>query len=53
VFYTDDVLRDHAQFAAKAVRFTRDPVQEQTAAYAHIIDLYGNEIVQVQLKQPA
>ncbi|PTW98768.1 glyoxalase [Achromobacter mucicolens] len=53
VFYTDDVLRDHAHFAAKGVRFTREPVHEETAAYAHFIDLYGNEFVLVQLKQPA
>ena len=53
VFYTDDVLRDHAHFSAKGVRFTREPVQEETAAYAHFIDLYGNEFVLVQLKQPA
>ena len=45
--------RDHALFAAKGVRFTREPVQEETAAYAHFIDLYGNEFVLVQLKKPA
>jgi len=53
VFYTDDLPRDHARFAAKGVRFTREPVREETATYAHFIDLYGNEFVLVQVKQPA
>ena len=39
-----------ARNSAKGVRFTREPVHEETAAYAHFIDLYGNEFVLVQLK---
>ncbi|MDT4824502.1 VOC family protein [Achromobacter agilis] len=51
VFYTDDVVRDHARFAARGVRFTKEPVHEASAVYAHFIDLYGNEFVLVQMKQ--
>ncbi|MNK46404.1 Glyoxalase-like domain protein [compost metagenome] len=53
VFYTDDVLRDHGHFVAKGVRFTKEPVQDDTTVYAHFIDLYGNEFVLVQVKTPA
>jgi len=53
VFYTDDVLRDHGRFVAKGVRFTKEPVQDDTTVYAHFIDLYGNEFVLVQVKTPA
>ena len=51
VFYTNDVVRDHARFAAKGVRFTKEPVHDDATVYAHFIDLYGNEFVLVQLKQ--
>ncbi|MCY1201637.1 MAG: VOC family protein [Achromobacter veterisilvae] len=50
VFYTDDVARDHARFVARGVRFTKEPVHEAAAVYAHFIDLYGNEFVLVQAK---
>lgn len=50
VFYTSDTRRDHARFAAQGVRFTREPVEDAVAVYAHFIDLYGNEFVLVQLK---
>ena len=38
------------RFAAQGVRFTREPVEDAVAVYAHFIDLYGNEFVLVQLK---
>ncbi|WP_144655403.1 VOC family protein [Achromobacter dolens] len=50
VFYTDDVARDHARFAGRGVRFTREPVDDGNAVYAHFIDLYGNEFVLVQIR---
>ncbi|CAB3823746.1 MULTISPECIES: VOC family protein [Achromobacter] len=50
VFYTDDVVRDHSSFAARGVRFTKEPVHDDTTVYAHFIDLYGNEFVLVQVK---
>ncbi|KAG1220990.1 hypothetical protein G6F68_021050 [Rhizopus microsporus] len=51
VFYTDDVVRDHSKFAARGVRFTKEPVHDDTTVYAHFIDLYGNEFVLVQVKK--
>ena len=50
VFYTDDVARDHARFAGRGVRFTREPVDDGNTVYAHFIDLYGNEFVLVQIR---
>lgn len=53
VFYTDDVVRDHRNFAARGVRFTKEPVHDDSTVYAHFIDLYGNEFVLVQVKKAA
>lgn len=52
VFYTDDVMRDHSNFTARGVRFTKEPVHDDTTIYAHFIDLYGNEFILVQMKRP-
>ncbi|WAI85293.1 MULTISPECIES: VOC family protein [Achromobacter] len=52
VFYTDDVMRDHSSFTARGVRFTKEPVHDDSTIYAHFIDLYGNEFILVQMKRP-
>lgn len=51
VFYTDDVVRDHLRLTARGVRFTKEPVNDTAAIYAHFIDLYGNEFVLMQPKK--
>jgi catechol 2,3-dioxygenase-like lactoylglutathione lyase family enzyme len=40
--YTDDVLRDHASFQAKGVKFVRPPEQQPHGTVAVFADLYGN-----------
>ncbi len=40
--HTDDVLADHARFAARGVVFTQPPRQEPYGAVAVFEDLHGN-----------
>lgn len=51
VFYTDDCRGEHARLAERGVVFKREPVESGDHIVAHFIDLYGNEMVLVQLKQ--
>lgn len=52
VVYTDDCRGAVASLRDKGVRVTIQPREERDAIFAHIVDLYGNELVVVQLKQP-
>lgn len=51
VFYTDDAQRAFDELAAHGVNIVRPIVDTDDAAFFHFADLYGNEIVMVELKQ--
>jgi catechol 2,3-dioxygenase-like lactoylglutathione lyase family enzyme len=53
VIYTDDLYGSYAELSARNVRFVREPKEEGGAIFAHFEDLYGNEIVLVQLPKYA
>ncbi|MEO8143785.1 MAG: VOC family protein [Betaproteobacteria bacterium] len=40
--YTDDLLRDYAQYKSKEVKFIREPDQQPHGLVAVFEDLYGN-----------
>ena len=48
VLYTDDLAQGHAELVERGVVFVRPPREEGGAAFAHFLDLYGNEFVLVQ-----
>lgn len=49
VLYTDDCRAHCATLEAAGVRIRRPPAEGDGAVFAHCLDLYGNEIVLVQL----
>lgn len=49
VLYTDDCRARCAALESDGVRIRRPPVEADGAVFAHCLDLYGNEIVLVQL----
>ncbi|MFZ6011956.1 MAG: VOC family protein [Bacteroidota bacterium] len=50
VLYTDSFEDLHRQLVAHKVRVTKGPVVEPEYKFLHFLDLYGNEIVLVELK---
>ncbi len=51
VAYTDDVQSTYRDLQSKGVKFRGPPHEDAEAAFVHCYDLYGNEIVLVQLKR--
>jgi len=49
VIYTDRLLEDVDTLSRRGVNFVRPPKIESGAAFAHFLDLYGNEFVLVEL----
>lgn len=49
VFYTDDLVEAYRNLMRNHVNIVKPPVNEGEAAFLHFLDLYGNEIVLVQL----
>lgn len=49
VLYTDDLIADYERLTRRGVAFRHAPVREADAGYAHMLDLYGNEFVLVEL----
>ena len=49
VVYTDDLKALAAEWQERGVRFSVDPYDAEGAAVCHVLDLYGNEFVAVQL----
>jgi catechol 2,3-dioxygenase-like lactoylglutathione lyase family enzyme len=49
VLYTDDCRGNTRALAARGVEIRREPATADGATFAHIADLYGNEILLVQL----
>lgn len=50
VLYTDDVHAEYMRLSSLGVNFREDPREEEDSYVAHFRDLYGNEIVLVQVK---
>ncbi|MBI3685774.1 MAG: VOC family protein [Actinobacteria bacterium] len=50
VLYTDDLHGEYLRLASLGVTFREDPREEQDSYVAHFRDVYGNEIVLVQVK---
>ena len=48
--YTDDFWRDYNAYAAKGVKFVREPSEESYGTVAVFLDLYGNRWDLVQLR---
>jgi catechol 2,3-dioxygenase-like lactoylglutathione lyase family enzyme len=53
VLYTDDLDGDLARLAALGVAPSQGPIREQGSAYVHVPDLYGNDLVLVELAPAA
>jgi predicted enzyme related to lactoylglutathione lyase len=53
VLYTDDLDGDLARLAGLGILPSQGPVREQGSAYAHVPDLYGNDLVLVELTPAA
>jgi len=51
ILYTDDCRRTTATLEARGVRFRTPPVADGGAVFAHFADLYGNELLLVQLAE--
>lgn len=51
VLYTNDLLADHEALTAQGVEFREPPREEADSFVAHVLDVYGNELVLVQVKQ--
>lgn len=49
VVYTADCRATVAELERRGVTFRKAPVEDSGAVYAHFADLYGNELVLVQL----
>jgi hypothetical protein len=50
VFYTDDCVAEYHTLTERGVVFKREPAETGEHVVAHFLDLYGNEMVLVQLK---
>jgi catechol 2,3-dioxygenase-like lactoylglutathione lyase family enzyme len=48
--YTDDFWRDYNGYAAKGVKFVREPSEESYGTVAVFLDLYGNKWDLVELR---
>ncbi len=53
VFYTDDCRAEFERLSERGVVFKREPEQTVDHVVAHFLDLYGNELVLVELKKDA
>lgn len=53
VFYSDDAQAAHDALVEKGVEIIRPIITTGDAAFFHFADLYGNEIVMVELKDGA
>jgi len=51
VLYTDDCKKTHAALCQSGVEFLYEPEDSEGDIHVHFKDLYGNQIVMVQLKQ--
>jgi catechol 2,3-dioxygenase-like lactoylglutathione lyase family enzyme len=51
VFYTDDCVARHRALVEKGVVFKREPAESNGHVVAQFIDLYGNEMILVEVKQ--
>ena len=49
VMYSEDCISDYYKWLDRGVRFLNEPVQTQTEIFVHAQDLYGNEIVLVEM----
>ena len=49
VFYTSDLDKLYQTLMRNSVKIVKAPVEEESFSYFHFLDLYGNEIVLVQL----
>ena len=52
VLYTNSFDQMHERLLQHKVRIKKEPEEAMDSRYLHFLDLYGNEIVLVQLKQP-
>lgn len=50
VFYADDCAADYQALTERGVVFKREPAETGEHVVAHFLDLYGNEMVLVQIK---
>ena len=50
VMYTSDCRTTIEELRGRGVDILREPVEEADSVYAHFADLYGNEIVLVELR---
>ena len=53
IVYTADCRATAAELERRGVTFRKAPVEDSGAVYAHFADLYGNELVLVQLTTPS
>ncbi len=51
VFYTDDCMKTYETLKGRGVEFMYEPESTEADVHVHFKDLYGNQIVMVQLKQ--
>ncbi|WP_261214756.1 VOC family protein [Variovorax sp. CY25R-8] len=51
VFYTQRLSDDLTRLRALGVRIVREEASDGEASYAHFLDVYGNELVLVELRQ--
>jgi catechol 2,3-dioxygenase-like lactoylglutathione lyase family enzyme len=51
VLYTDDLRELVARWRSRQVRFRVDPYEAEGTQVCHVLDLYGNEFVAVQLAE--
>jgi catechol 2,3-dioxygenase-like lactoylglutathione lyase family enzyme len=51
VLYTDDLHELVARWRSRQVRFRVDPYESEGTQVCHVLDLYGNEFVAVQLAE--
>ena len=49
VFYTNDLEELYQRLMRNKVKISKQPVNEEGFSFLHFLDLYGNEIVLVQL----
>lgn len=53
IVYTADCRATAAELERRGVTFRKPPVEDSGAVYAHFADLYGNELVLVQITDRA
>lgn len=50
VLYTSDCAGTYAELTSRGVRFLSEPVDAGSSVHVHVLDLYGNSFVLVELR---